>query len=82
MRRVFKFLVQVRACHEPLLLLKASLFSLVAWVAEAFALYTIPNFLGVNLDISFVIFLYAISMLAGAISFMPGVLSLSLLKND
>jgi len=71
-RRIFNFLVQVQACHKPLLLLKATLLSLFAWAAESFALYTILTFLSVDLDISFVIFVYAISMLAGAISLMPG----------
>ena len=72
LRKVFKFLVQVRNCHNPFLIIKASVLSLIAWTAEAFALYTILLFLDVELNISFVIFIYAISMLAGAISFIPG----------
>src|SRR5690606_10701430 len=46
--------------------------SVVAWGAEAFAFYWVLGWLGADVSMSFAIFVYALSMLAGGISFLPG----------
>lgn len=65
-------LSEARRCHTPKLLLLATLISLVAWGAEAVAFYLVLEWLGADISFSFAIFVYAISMLAGALSFLPG----------
>ena len=44
----------------------------IAWGAEGLGFYYILHFLGFDIDISVAIGIYAASMLAGAISFIPG----------
>ena len=65
-------LMSARACHNPKLLLSATAISFIAWGAEALAFYWVLNWLGADISLSFAVFVYAISMLAGALSFMPG----------
>jgi uncharacterized protein (TIRG00374 family) len=40
--------------------------------AEALAFYWVLSWLGADISLSFAIFVYALSMLAGALSFLPG----------
>lgn len=61
-----------RRCHRPGLLAVASLISLVAWGAEALAFYWLLGWLEADVSLAFAIFVYALSMLAGALSFLPG----------
>lgn len=61
-----------RRCHRPGLLGVATLISIVAWGAEALAFYWMLGWLGTDTSLSFAIFVYALSMLAGALSFLPG----------
>ncbi len=77
--KLFKLLNQLthllreaRRCHTPSLLLLATLISVVSWGAEAVAFYLVLEWLGADISFSFAIFVYAISMLAGALSFLPG----------
>lgn len=63
---------EARRCHTPRLLLLATLISIVSWGAEAVAFYLVLEWLGADISFSFAIFVYAISMLAGALSFLPG----------
>lgn len=63
---------EARRCHTPRLLLLATLISLVSWGAEALAFYLVLEWLGADITFSFAVFVYAISMLAGALSFLPG----------
>ncbi|WP_372611451.1 YbhN family protein [Halomonas sp.] len=61
-----------RRCHRPGLLGIATVISVVAWGAEALAFYWMLGWLGADISLSFAIFVYALSMLAGALSFLPG----------
>jgi uncharacterized protein (TIRG00374 family) len=63
---------QVRLCHTPALMTGATALSLVAWGAEAWAFHLILEMLGYQIPAAIAIFIYAIAMLAGALSFMPG----------
>jgi uncharacterized protein (TIRG00374 family) len=70
--RIQGLMQQIRRCHTPVLLASTTALSLVAWGAEAFAFHIILELLGYDIPLGIAIFIYAISMLAGAISFMPG----------
>lgn len=61
-----------RRCHRPAILIIATLISAVAWGAEALAFYWVLGWLGADISLSFAIFVYSLSMLAGALSFLPG----------
>ncbi|MEF3194267.1 MAG: flippase-like domain-containing protein [Halothiobacillaceae bacterium] len=65
-------LSKARACHRPRLLLWATALSLSAWAAEAYAFYLILGWLGLEVSMPFAFSIYALSMLAGALSFLPG----------
>jgi len=65
-------LLEARRCHTPLLLVSATLISLIAWGAEALAFYWVLVWLGVDMPWAYAVFVYALSMLAGALSFLPG----------
>lgn len=69
---VVHMLRQARRCHGPALLLSATALSLVAWGAEALAFMGILRWMGMEASFAFAAFVYALSMLAGALSFMPG----------
>ena len=72
LRQVFDILLQARRCHTPALLAAATVLSLVAWAAEAWAFHLILGWMGLDMPFAFAVFVYAIAMLAGALSFMPG----------
>lgn len=65
-------LVEACCCHTPRLLLSATVLSLVAWSAEAYAFHLILHWMGSEVSIHFAFSVYALAMLAGAISFLPG----------
>jgi uncharacterized membrane protein YbhN (UPF0104 family) len=65
-------LLEARRCHAPLLFLWASALSLAAWSAEAWAFYLIARWMELDITFSYAVFVYAVAMLAGALSFMPG----------
>lgn len=65
-------LQDARRCHSPFLIFAASGLSVISWGAEALAFYLMLDWLGADASFSFAVFVYAISMLAGAISFLPG----------
>ncbi|SDK79335.1 conserved hypothetical protein [Franzmannia pantelleriensis] len=67
-----RMLGDARRCHRPGLLMVATVISVLAWGAEALAFYWVLSWLGVEITLSFAIFIYALSMLAGALSFLPG----------
>lgn len=71
-RHLCQILLQARRCHSPMLLVGATGLSLVAWAAEAWAFHLILRAMGLEMPLAFAVFVYAISMLAGALSFMPG----------
>ena len=70
--KVTHILSQARVCHSPGLLVLATIISVVAWGAEALAFYWVLGWLGADISFSFAVFVYALSMLAGALSFLPG----------
>ncbi|MDR0735348.1 MAG: flippase-like domain-containing protein [Zoogloeaceae bacterium] len=63
---------QTRRCHSARLFAAASVLSLIAWFAEAFALYLLIRWMGHETLLAQAVFVYAVSMLAGALSFLPG----------
>lgn len=69
---ISEILSEARRCHRPRLLGVATIISLVAWGAEALAFYWVLDWLGADISLTFAIFVYALAMLAGAISFLPG----------
>lgn len=69
---VVGMLLEARRCHSPGVLGIATVISIVAWGAEAVALYWVLQWLGADISLSFAVFVYALSMLAGALSFLPG----------
>ncbi|MFJ3485192.1 YbhN family protein [Pseudomonas sp. NPDC090202] len=74
--RLLKHLLQVldhaRQCHRLPLLLGLTALSVVAWSAEALAFHWILQWMGADVPLAFAVFVYALAMLAGAVSFMPG----------
>ncbi|RON43028.1 lysylphosphatidylglycerol synthase transmembrane domain-containing protein [Pseudomonas frederiksbergensis] len=72
LRSVIQVLLQSRRCHTPRRLIGTTLLSLLAWSLEALAFYWILSAMGLDVPLTFAMFVYAISMLAGALSFMPG----------
>lgn len=72
LRHVLAVLRQARRCHAPMLLAGATVLSVVAWAAEAWAFYLILGWMNVPISPTIAIFVYAVSMLGGALSFMPG----------
>lgn len=67
-----KLLDEARSCHGPRLIVFATVLSGVAWAAEAMAFYWMLGWLGVEVPMAFAVFVYAVAMLAGALSFLPG----------
>ena len=63
---------QSRRCHSPRRFMGATLLSLLAWGLEALAFYWILQAMGADVSLTLAIFIYAVAMLAGALSFMPG----------
>ena len=72
LHHVFQVVHQARRCHQPGLLVGAALLSVIAWASEATAFYLILHWMGMEVPLAFAVFVYALSMLAGALSFMPG----------
>jgi uncharacterized protein (TIRG00374 family) len=70
--RLLTLLQSTRRCHTPAVLLAATGLSMLAWTAEAHAFHLLLSWLGSASGWSFAYFVYAIGMLAGALSFMPG----------
>lgn len=69
---LFALVREARHCHTRGMLAAATGLSLVAWVAEAVAFAIILYRLGIQVDPSTAVFIYAASMIAGALSFLPG----------
>lgn len=69
---VCEMLMAARRCHRSAVLGVATVLSLLAWGAEALAFYWMLGWLGMEISLSFAIFVYTLSMLVGALSFLPG----------
>lgn len=72
LRHLIGILLQARRCHSLKLIVASTLLGMVAWTAEAWAFHLILRWMGLEISLTFSIFVYAISMLAGALSFLPG----------
>lgn len=72
LRHGLAVLRQARRCHEPMLLGGATVLGVIAWAAEAWAFYLVLGWMNVQVPLTFAVFVYAVSMLGGALSFMPG----------
>lgn len=70
--QALSLLASARTCHRPSVLLVATALSLVAWSAEAWAFHRLLGMLGGSPALAFSFSVYAIGMLAGALSFLPG----------
>ena len=68
----FEALHQASRCHRPRTLIPATVLSVTGWAAEAFAFFLILQWMGLEVDVAFAVFVFASSMLAGALSFTPG----------
>lgn len=67
-----RMLHEARACHVPKLLATSTLLGVMAWMAEALAFHWMLGWLGMEVPMAFAVFVYAVAMLAGALSFLPG----------
>lgn len=65
-------LTEAQRCHGPGIFSLATLLGALACSSEALAFYWILNWIGAEVPITFAVFVYALSILAGALSFMPG----------
>jgi uncharacterized protein (TIRG00374 family) len=71
-RRLVEILRLARVCLTPGRFSLGFLLGLAAWSAEAFGFSWLMRSLGHPLELAVAISVYALSMLAGALSFMPG----------
>lgn len=72
LRHAVQVLHESRRCHTPRRLLGATLLSVLAWELEALGFYWILQAMGADIGLLSATFIYAVAMLAGALSFMPG----------
>ena len=72
LRHLLHVLVHAQQCHRLRLMLGLTALSVVAWSAEALAFDWILQWMGADIPLTFAVFVYALAMLAGAVSFMPG----------
>ena len=71
-RHFVYLLIEASRCHVPAILAVATCLSLAAWSCEAFAFYFVLVRMGIHVDLWYVMFVYALAVLAGALSFLPG----------
>jgi uncharacterized membrane protein YbhN (UPF0104 family) len=71
-RRLSEILILTKACLTPGRFVLGLLIGLCAWSAEAFGFYMLMQAMGHPLHLLSAVSIYASSMLAGAVSFMPG----------
>jgi uncharacterized protein (TIRG00374 family) len=67
-----EFLRQSARCNRPVILALGTGLSVLGWAAEAFAFFLILHWMGLGIGFPFAAFVFAIAMLAGALSFTPG----------
>ncbi|HET9644207.1 MAG TPA: lysylphosphatidylglycerol synthase transmembrane domain-containing protein [Burkholderiaceae bacterium] len=72
LRNAAEVLLHSRQCHEPVLFIGATALSLAAWAAQACTFHLVLHRMGLNLPFAFAVFVYAVAVLAGALSFLPG----------
>lgn len=69
---LFDVLLKAQRCQRPTLLFLTTVLSVAGWLAEALAFYLILHWIGADVTFTFAAFVFALSMLAGALSFTPG----------
>jgi uncharacterized protein (TIRG00374 family) len=72
LRHLLQVLLHAQQCHRLRLMLGLTILSVIAWSAEALAFDWILKWMGADIPLTFAVFVYALAMLAGAVSFMPG----------
>lgn len=72
LRHAVQVLHQSHSCHTPRRQIGATLLSVLAWGLEALAFCWILAAMGADVPLTSALFIYAVAMLAGALSFMPG----------
>lgn len=72
LQRVAGTLQAAAVCQRPRVMLPMTALSVLAWGLEATALHLLLGWLGMPQDWTFSFFVYAVGMLAGALSFLPG----------
>jgi uncharacterized protein (TIRG00374 family) len=72
LRHLIQTLLQARRCQSPMMLAGATALSLAAWIAEAWAFYLVCRWMGLEVPATLAVFIFALAMLAGALSFVPG----------
>jgi uncharacterized protein (TIRG00374 family) len=65
-------LVNARTLIQPAALMYGLILGAIAWAAEGVGLYVILQCLHINIPLAAVIGIYAVSLLVGALSFIPG----------
>lgn len=68
---IYDVLLLTKIYHKPVTLCQSLIISIVAWGFEAYGFYYMIHLLGIDISVSHAIFIYAISMLIGGISFIP-----------
>ena len=72
LQRIAQALCATRQCHRPGLVTWVWPMTALAWMAEAWALHLLLGWLGIHCHWLFSFFVYAVAMMAGAFSFLPG----------
>lgn len=72
LKKLLSIIAYVQRCHSIGTLMLTTVVSVIAWGMEAWAFYWVLQWCGFDVGIHFAFFVYAISMLIGALSFLPG----------
>ncbi|MFT6072037.1 MAG: hypothetical protein ACJARD_001321 [Alphaproteobacteria bacterium] len=68
---IHSILLETKIYHAPKIFIHSLILSIISWYAEAYGLYYVLMLLGHDISHFQAIFIYGISMLIGAISFVP-----------
>jgi uncharacterized protein (TIRG00374 family) len=71
LNHAYDILLLTKIYHKPVILCQSLIISVIAWGFEAYGFYYMIHLLGYDMTVSHAIFIYAISMLIGGISFIP-----------
>lgn len=69
---LLRLLRQIHVCHAGWIVWPTLLMSCAAWGAEGLGFAWLSHWLGIGIGTRYAVFVYAASMLAGAVSVMPG----------
>lgn len=72
LHKISDIVEQTQQCHNLPILAVTTVTSVIAWGAEALAFYALLHWCGYEVSFNFAVFVYAVSMLVGALSFLPG----------